>query len=259
MSEAFDRLTAIMARLRGEGGCPWDREQTHESLKPYLIEETYETIEAIDSGDPAHLREELGDLLLQIVFHAQMARERGEFTMEEVARGICEKLERRHPHVFANGRAENSGEVIRNWEKIKLEEKKDAPRASILDGVPRGMPALLRARRIQGRASHAGFDWDAVDGALAKAEEELNEFIHVAREGNPARMEDEFGDLLFSLVNVARFFSINPEAALTRATDKFTTRFKAVERRLAAAGKTPADSTLEEMDALWNEVKDERP
>ena len=259
MSEAFDRLTRIMARLRGDGGCPWDREQTHQSLKPYLIEETYETIEAIDSGDMAHLREELGDLLLQIVFHAQMAAERGEFTIEEVARGISEKLERRHPHVFADTRVEGSGEVIRNWEKIKQEEKKESPRASLLDGVPRGMPALLRARRIQGRASSVGFDWDAADGAFAKAEEELGEFIHAAREGDPARVEEEFGDLLFSLVNVARFFSINPEAALSAATDKFTTRFAAVERKLKEAGKTPGESTLEEMDALWNEVKDERP
>lgn len=258
MSEAFDRLTGIMARLRGEGGCPWDREQTHETLKAYLVEETYETLEAIDHGDDAHLQEELGDLLLQVVFHAQIAGERSRFGIDDVITGICDKLVRRHPHVFGDETADTPGQVMRNWEKIKQGEK-EGTRKSALDGVPRSMPALLRAKRLQSKAGAVGFDWDDADGAFGKMDEELAEFRAAFAEQDPDKVEEELGDLLFSLVNVSRFVKVNPEEALTRAIGKFIKRFEWIEKKVAESGREMGQVRLAELDAMWDEAKDSGP
>jgi len=255
MTESFDRLIQIMARLRGEGGCPWDREQTHQTLKPYLVEETYEVLDAIDSGDPQSLKSELGDLLLQVVFHAQMADEEGRFNMDDVIDAISEKLIRRHPHVFADSDADTSAKVLDQWEKIKLSEKEHEKRESVLDGVPRSMPALLRAMRLQRKAGSVGFDWESAEGAFGKMDEELREFRAAFAENDAEKMEEELGDLLFSLVNVARLIEVDPEDALTKTISKFTERFGYIERKIGESGRAINDVSLEEMDALWNEAK----
>ena len=255
MSDSFDKLVKIMARLRAPDGCPWDREQTHKSLKPYLIEEAYETMEAMDSGDDAEFQAELGDLLLQIVFHAQLAAEEGRFTMDAVADGICEKLIRRHPHVFGEEKAETAEKVLHNWEKIKKEEKAGKEKDSVLDGVPATMPALLRAKRLQSKAKNVGFDWDTVDGAFQKLEEEMAEFREAFRAMDPKRLEEELGDLLFTMVNVSRLLKINPEEALTGSIAKFINRFKYVEREVAKSGQELGKVGLERMDQLWEEAK----
>jgi tetrapyrrole methylase family protein/MazG family protein len=249
-------LVEIMARLRGENGCPWDREQTPESIKPYLIEETYEVLEAIDEQDAAKLREELGDLMLQAVFHAQMAEEAGTFTVADVLCGITEKLRRRHPHVFGDLKAETSQEVLFNWEQIKRGERQPAQgQASLLDGVPRELPALLRAHRLQEKASRVGFDWKEAPEVLRKVEEELTE-LRVAIQGQvPERMEAELGDLLFALVNLSRFIAVNPEEALRKTIARFIARFHHIETALARRGRSVRQATLQEMDALWEEAK----
>jgi MazG family protein len=252
----FVALVAIMARLRGPGGCPWDREQSPSSIAPYLLEETYEVLEAIGEGKAARLREELGDLLLQVVFHAQMAAEAGQFTIADVLRGITEKLVRRHPHVFGAADAKTADEVLARWEAIKQHEREmNGEPASALAGVPRTLPALLRAHRLQEKASRAGFDWPALPPVLAKVEEEWAELRSALAAGHPARVEPEFGDLLFGLVNLSRFVGVNPEMALTAATERFIHRFQYIETALAKRGKRPRDSTLEEMDLLWEEAK----
>lgn len=253
MSASFDRLVNIMARLRGENGCPWDREQTHESLKPYLVEETYEVIDAIDSGDMKNLKEELGDFLLQVVFHATLAKESGEFGMDDVCDGICEKLIRRHPHVFGQSEADTAEKVLRQWNEIKKVEKTE--RKSILDGVPKSLPALLRASLLQEKASSIGFDWSDWRGAFAKIEEETAELKADLESGRDDKLDEEFGDLLFSIVNVTRFLNVDPENALRMTIAKFIRRFEYVEKRLAETGVTPAEAGLERMDALWNEAK----
>ena len=255
MTEPFTRLVEIMSRLRGDGGCLWDREQTHETLKPYLVEETYEVLDAINSGDPEHIKGELGDLLLQIVFHAQIGSEAGKFNLNDVCDAISEKLIRRHPHVFGESDADTSQKVIDQWEKIKLTEKAHEKRKSVLDGVPRSMPALLRAMRLQGKAGSVGFDWDSAEGAFAKVEEELGEFSAAFAERDPGEMEEELGDLLFSLVNVARFIEVNPEEALGKTITKFINRFGHVEREIARSGKAMNEVSLDEMDRLWEEAK----
>lgn len=255
MSKSFDKLVKIMSRLRGEGGCPWDREQTHESLKPYLIEEAYETLEAIDSHDAGHFKEELGDLLLQIVFHAQIASEDKRFTIDDVAENIYRKLVRRHPHVFGDGKADTPDAVIKNWELIKKSEKPDDPERSVLDGVPLSMPSLLRAWRVQGRAKSVGFDFKNAIEAFGKVDEELQEARHCVENENSESFGEEVGDLLFSLVNVCRLMKINPEEALNKSTNKFIERFKYIEKQLAAQGKSPDETPLNEMDALWEEAK----
>ncbi|MGH7361814.1 MAG: nucleoside triphosphate pyrophosphohydrolase [Candidatus Methylomirabilales bacterium] len=246
-----------MARLRGPGGCPWDREQSPSSIAPYLLEETYEVLEAIEEGKGARLREELGDLLLQVVFHAQMAAEAGQFTIADVLRGISEKLVRRHPHVFGAGDAKTASEVLARWEAIKQHEREvNGEEASALAGVPRTLPALLRAHRLQEKASRAaGFDWPAVAPVLAKVEEEWAELRGALAAGDPARVGPEFGDLLFGLVNLSRFVGVNPEMVLTAATERFIRRFHYIEAALAKRGKSPRKSTLEEMDLLWEEAK----
>lgn len=255
-NDRFGELVQIMARLRGENGCPWDREQTHASIKPYLLEETYEVLESIDENDPAKLEEELGDLALQVVFHAQMADEAGLFTIADVLRGINEKLRRRHPHIFGDVKADTAQEVLFNWEQIKkLEREKAQGRASLLDGVPRELPALLRAHRLQEKASRVGFDWNEARQVFQKVEEELAE-LRAAMEGEqPDRMEAELGDLLFSLVNLGRFIAVNPEEALRKTIARFIARFQYIEEELARRGTAPGQATLEEMDALWAEAK----
>ena len=255
-NDRFGELVQIMARLRGENGCPWDREQTHASIKPYLLEETYEVLESIDENDPAKLEEELGDLALQVVFHAQMADEAGLFTIADVLRGINEKLRRRHPHIFGDVKADTAQEVLFNWEQIKkLEREKAQGRASLLDGVPRELPALLRAHRLQEKASRVGFDWNEARQVFQKVEEELAELRAAMESEQPDRMEAELGDLLFSLVNLGRFIAVNPEDALRKTIARFIARFQYIEEELARRGTAPGQATLEEMDALWAEAK----
>lgn len=267
MSERFDTLVRLMARLRAPDGCPWDRKQTHESLKPYLLEEAYEVLETIDRGETGLLREELGDLLLQILFHAQIASESRRFTMDDILEALAEKLVRRHPHVFGGPEhkqaATDAEQVLSRWEEIKRSEREQNGEAgSALDGVPKTLPALLRAFQIQARASRVGFDWPEGGPVLEKLEEEVGELREVLegpdREGRPARkaqIEAEFGDILFSLVNLARFLHVNPEDALRTATNRFMERFHYLEAQAAKAGRTLSDMTLAEMDALWEEAK----
>jgi tetrapyrrole methylase family protein/MazG family protein len=251
---AFEKLMGLMRRLRGPGGCPWDAEQTHESLKRYLLEETYEVMEAIDSSSPELLREELGDLLLQSVFHSVIAEEEGGFTMEQVLQVLCDKLIRRHPHVFADLKVSDLDQLIDNWERIKKSEKGEE-RRSALSGVPFHLPALLRAQKITEKAARVGFDWDHVDPVFAKVLEELKELEETLFSGDQERIEAELGDLLFAIVNLGRFLSLNPEEALRKTIGRFMQRFSHVEDTLHARGKKLQEATLEEMDALWDEAK----
>ena len=250
----FGRLVEIMRRLRGPGGCPWDAEQTHETLKRYLLEETYEVMEAIDAGSPDLLQEELGDLLLQPVFHAAIAEERGEFSIADVVRSINDKLLRRHPHVFGDMIIESSRAQVDNWEKIKKSEKGEE-RASALSGVPPHLPALLKAQKLTEKAARVGFDWEHVDQVFAKVLEELHEFEETMAVGDQGRMEAELGDLLFAIVNLGRFLAITPEEALRKTISRFTARFEHIENSLHLQGRQMSDATLEEMDRLWEDAK----
>ena len=255
MSRFYD-LVSIMKQLRAPGGCPWDREQTHKSLLPYLLEETYEVMESVEHGDPDKLREELGDLLLQIVFHAQIAEESGEFDIDDVSKTLSDKLIRRHPHVFEKKADISSDQVTVNWEKIKLEhDKPNNGKNSVLSGVPKTLPALLRAYRVQEKAARFGFDWEKVDDIIVKLDEEVRELKDELSAENAPGIEEELGDLLFSVVNISRFLKIDPEAALNRITNKFKRRFEYIEQRLAEFNRTVADATLTEMDKLWDESK----
>jgi ATP diphosphatase len=253
------RLVAIMARLRDPArGCPWDLEQDFASIAPYTIEEAYEVAEAIAEDDMPALRDELGDLLFQSVYHAQLARERGAFDFDDVARAISDKMIRRHPHVFgAESRDKSADQQTRDWEKIKAAERAGKPEAkSALDGVAAGLPALTRAVKLQNRAARVGFDWPDIGGVLAKITEEADELAEARNSGEGAeRLAEEYGDLLFVMANLARHLAIDPEAALRAANAKFTRRFKAIESDLATQGRGPADSDLAEMDALWNAAK----
>ncbi|HEX8948836.1 MAG TPA: nucleoside triphosphate pyrophosphohydrolase [Dissulfurispiraceae bacterium] len=249
----FQKLVDIMARLRSEDGCPWDREQTRETLKPYLIEEAYEVLEALDEGNSQGLKEELGDLLFQIIFHAQIAKERGEFDINDVIQKISEKMISRHPHVFGDERFETSGEVLKQWDERKKEEGK--LRESLLEGVPKELPSLLRAHRLQSRASKVGFDWKRLEDVMDKLEEELGEFRAALAHKDKAAIEDELGDIFFVLVNISRFVGVNPEDALRKTIAKFISRFRYIEKNAAEEGKGLSDMTLEEMDALWEEAK----
>lgn len=257
----IEALLDIMARLRDpQDGCPWDVEQDFDSIAPYTIEEAYEVADAIERGDMDDLKDELGDLLLQVVFHAQMAKEEGLFDFSDVVRAICEKMIRRHPHVFGDEEQRSAGSVKGRWEKIKAEEKaaKGAKQASILDDVPLSLPALVRAIKLQNRAARVGFDWPDTSQVIDKLNEEMLELsAELAKGGDADRLEDEMGDLLFVYANLARHLNVDPEAALRRANAKFRRRFGRIEEKLAAAGKRPEDSTLEEMDAFWNEAKRE--
>lgn len=253
-------LVAIMAKLRSPEGCPWDREQTHQSLKPHLIEEAYEVLDAVDSGHSSQLQEELGDVLLQVVFHSQIAAEQNQFTLEDVIAGICAKLTRRHPHVFADATAANAEDVIQHWEAVKRQEKQDAAASetppSIFDSVPRQLPALLRAEKLQKRAARLGFDWPDLAGPLAKIDEELEELRQALAERDQDHILEELGDVLFSVVNVARFVKANPELTLDRTNQKFMERFQAMEQQAAAAGLDLHGMSLEEMDELWRQAKE---
>ena len=253
----FAELVAIMARLRGADGCPWDRQQTHATLKPYLLEETYEALEAIDAEDDAELCKELGDVLLQVVFHAQIAAEEGRFDIEAVGQAIVEKLIRRHPHVFDDARADGADEVLRRWEQIKKQERQEQGEAapSSLEGIPKHLPALMRAHQIQARVARQGFDWDGIDGALDKIEEEFAEVRKAWETGGAAAVEEEFGDLLFSLVNASRFLNVEPEQALRRAVAKFERRFRALEEAVHARSEEVAALPLAALDEIWDEVK----
>lgn len=247
------RLREIVARLRAPDGCPWDIEQTHESLRAALVEECYEVVEAIEKSDDANLREELGDLLLHVVMHAHMAGERNVFTFEEIVEGICEKLIRRHPHVFGDGAAADTGEVLKQWEQIKRAEK--GANASIMDGLPAALPALLRAQNAQKKAARVGFDWDAVAPVFDKIDEEVAELREAVEKGEPRPIEEELGDLLFSVVNLARKLHVDSETSLVAATKKFVDRFRAVEAEITAQGRRVEDASPEEMNALWDRHK----
>jgi tetrapyrrole methylase family protein / MazG family protein len=248
-------LVEVMETLRSPGGCPWDIEQTHPSLKRYIVEEVYEVLEAIDMHDMDKLCDELGDLLLQIVFHARIAEEIGDFTVQDVINGVTEKMLRRHPHVFGDGSADTSDEVMVNWEKIKHTEKAAQHRESRIDGVPVGLPALIRAFKLQTKAAKVGFDWERIEDVWEKVIEETQEFKVASENQDTDEMEGEMGDLLFAVVNVARFAGIEPETALHRTNNKFLKRFQVMEKILENKGKTMEKLSLEVLDTAWNEAK----
>jgi MazG family protein len=264
-AQAIDRLLDIMARLRAPDGCAWDREQTPATLKSQMLEEVYEVIEAVDSGSSTHMTEELGDLLLHIVFQAQIAREAGNFTFADVTNGIADKLIRRHPHVFGDTKTDDPEKIVAQWNELKKAEKPE--RQSALDGVPRALPALMRAEALQKKAQAVGFDWPDVQGSLEKVREEIAEVTTEIEsdvafaQANEAKFAptpetaEELGDLLFSIVNLTRHLKLDAEELLTGANDKFTRRFHAVEALIKAKGKTVEECPLEELDAAWNEVK----
>ena len=264
IGKAFESLVALQARLRAPNGCPWDREQTHDSLRTYLVEETYEVLDALDSGDPHKFADELGDLLLQIVFHAELAAEAGKFDIADVIEQIYTKMVRRHPHVFGKVRAETSADVLKNWEQLKAEERAKskvseakAPDASILDAVPHNLPGLLEAHQLTRRASNVGFDWQDVNGIFDKLAEETAELKQslASGEGRAEEIEEEVGDLLFVGVNLARFLGFDAEIALKKANRKFAQRFREMERIAATRGQSLRGLSAAELDALWNEVK----
>ncbi len=254
---ALNEFVTIVRRLRGPGGCPWDAQQTPETLKTYLLEETYELVEALDSGNPQKIKEELGDLLLHLVFLSDLYYDRGLFSLVEVIAGIGAKMIHRHPHVFGDAKAETREDLRRLWQQAKAQEGKEAP-GSTLERVSQALPALVQAQRLGEAAARLGFDWPSLQGALEKVEEEWQELRQaLSQPANPA-WEEELGDLLFSLVNVARFINIDSEGALRRTIYKFIKRFHVVERTLAKAGKTPETASLEEMDAIWEACKPEK-
>jgi len=251
--EPLARLRAIVSLLRSPEGCPWDREQTHESLRAGLLEEACETIDAINKADDANLREELGDLLLQVVFHTDLAAERGAFTLEDAARETCEKLIRRHPHVFGDANAPDTNAVLRQWEQIKREEK--GAKASIMEGIPRALPALIRAANIQKKAGRVGFDWPDAAGVIDKFREEVAELSAEVDGGDPRKLEHEIGDILFTAVNMARKLGIEPELALEHANQRFIARFQHMETATAAAGRKLEDLSPPELDNIWEAAK----
>ncbi|MCK6255132.1 nucleoside triphosphate pyrophosphohydrolase [Fictibacillus sp. KIGAM418] len=249
----FEHLRGIIRELRGPDGCPWDKKQTHESLKKYLIEEAYEVLEAIDDEDDEHLAEELGDVLLQVLLHAQIGEDEGYFSMDEVISGLADKMIRRHPHVFGDAEADTADEVLQNWEQIKSKEKGNEHRRSLLDGVAKGLPALHKAFDYQKKAAKAGFDWDEVTPILDKLREEFDEW-KAAESADERR--NEFGDMLFTMVNLGRFYGIHPEEALALTNQKFYARFRYIENELSKEGLTPEEASLEKMDQLWNQAKE---
>lgn len=274
MSKSFDDLVQLMARLRAPDGCPWDRKQTHESLKPYLVEEAYEVLEAIDHTDITRLREELGDVLLQVIFHAQIGTEQKKFSIEDVIHALAKKLVRRHPHVFgtADQKQEslNADDVKVRWEQIKRDEREEKGQdSSALEGVPKTLPALLRAYQIQARAARVGFDWSDLTPVLGKLEEELQEFRDAMAASTAAtpstsnqakeHVESELGDVLFTMVNIARFLKINPEEALRKTINRFIDRFQYIETQATANERSLQDMTLQEMDVLWQNAKRRTP
>jgi len=261
---AFQKLVNVMAHLRAPNGCPWDREQTHATLRTYLIEEAYEVLDALDSNEDAKFAEELGDLLLQVLFHAQIADEENRFDISDVIREIYEKMIRRHPHVFGTTRANTAAEVLRNWEQIKAQERQTKasglqhdpePTPSYLDGVPRTLPALLEALQLTRKAARIGFDWHDIDGIFAKLAEETRELQSALAEANSSRIESELGDILFVAVNLARFINVDPEIALKKTSRKFSRRFQEMERIARGQGTTLAQVPRPQMESLWDQVK----
>lgn len=253
----LEDLMEIIKQLRGEDGCPWDKIQTHETLREPMIEEAYEVVDAIEEGNMVHLKEELGDVLLQVVFHSQLAQEAGSFTIEDVIAGVCQKMIYRHPHVFSTGKADTPEEVLSNWEDLKKAEKKFTTQTEAMKSVPAVLPALLRAKKVQKKAAEVGFDFENVEDALGKVQEECEELLE-AITMDLGTEEEEFGDILFALVNISRFLKINPEFALTKATKKFINRFGYIENSAFSEGKALSQMTLEEMDSLWDMAK-QRP
>jgi MazG family protein len=264
MSKAFDELVAVMARLRAPGGCPWDHEQTYASLSQYLLEEAYETFDAIQeadaTGDTTNLREELGDLLLQVVFHSTIGAERGDFTIDDVADGVARKLVLRHPHVFGDAKLDTAGDVLDNWDKLKADERKASGKAqktdgSILDDVPVHFPALLESLKLTKKAAKVRFDWENVDQIFDKLDEEVSELRAEIKSGSSEHIEEEIGDLLFVITNLARHLDVEPETALKRTNRKFRQRFKFIEDELRSAGRDVNEASLSEMDELWDRAK----
>jgi MazG family protein len=260
--EWFERLVALQARLRAPNGCPWDREQTHETLRTYLIEEAYEVLGAMKSGDDAKFANEMGDLLLQVVFHSQIAKEEGRFTVADVIREVHEKMVRRHPHVFGEKRARDAAEVLRNWEQIKVQERqasgtetKKEDVKSLLDGVPRTLPATMEGLQLTRKASRAGFDWDSAQGIFEKLREETAELRHASETKDAKRVEEEMGDLLFAAVNLARFLQVDPEIALKNANAKFVRRFRAMERLSRENGQSFTEISRTDQEKLWDAAK----
>ncbi|MEK6758429.1 MAG: nucleoside triphosphate pyrophosphohydrolase [Deltaproteobacteria bacterium] len=252
----IEKLTGLMERLRGPNGCPWDKEQTLDTLVPFMIEEAYEVIAAIDSGSPAEIKDELGDLLFQIVFIAEICKEDGRFDLSDVIDGTVTKMIRRHPHVFGETKADTSEEVLRNWAEIKKEEKRDALKADgYLSGIPEVLPALLRAHKVSQKAAKVGFDWQDINEVIAKLDEETAEFKEAVKEKDAAGMEEELGDMLFTIVNVSRFLSVNPEDALRKTIGKFINRFHHIEKRVTELGGDLYDTSTAEMERLWQEAK----
>ena len=250
----FEKLCEIVAQLRAPGGCPWDREQTHESLLPQLIEEAYEVTAAVRAKDTANFREELGDLLLHVVMHAEIARESGQFQIDDILNEVTDKLVRRHPHVFAKSDARDSGAVLRQWEAIKREEKRKT-HTHYLDGLPAALPALMRAQKAQAKAARVNFDWTELGNVIAKIDEELGETKAAIASQDRASIEDEIGDLLFAVVNLARKCKLDAESTLQSATDKFVERFNRLEDELHTQGKQLGEVGLEELDKIWNKIK----
>lgn len=264
MSKSFDELVAVMARLRAPGGCPWDHEQTYASLSQYLLEEAYETFDAIqeahETGDTANLREELGDLLLQVVFHSTIGAERGDFTIDDVASGVTQKLILRHPHVFGDAKFARAEDVLDNWDELKADERKASGKVekqldSILDEIPVHFPALLEGLKLTKRAAKVGFDWENADQIFDKFDEEVGELRTAIKDGDTENIGEEIGDLLFVVMNLARHLGVEPETALKKTNRKFRQRFKFIEDELKHSGSTLDIASLDEMDKLWNKAK----
>ncbi|WP_092875837.1 nucleoside triphosphate pyrophosphohydrolase [Izhakiella capsodis] len=255
---AVKRLLSIMKTLRDpQRGCPWDRQQTFASIAPYTLEETYEVLDAIERADYQALRDELGDLLFQVVFYARIAEEEGEFNFDDICNGISDKMERRHPHIFADAKADEAGQVLHNWEQIKISERAEKAQHSALDDIPYTLPALMRAQKIQKRCSHVGFDWKTLGPVLDKVHEEFDEVMFEARQVvvDQQKLEEEMGDLLFASVNLSRHLGVRAEMALQKANKKFEARFRQVEAIIRSQGKIMPDASLEEMEAAWQQVK----
>ncbi len=255
----FNDLLGIMAKLRAESGCPWDREQTHESLRIYMIEETYEVLEALDAGNMAKFCNELGDLLLQIVFHTQIAKEQGDFDIGDVTSEICRKLISRHTHIFGDVKADSPDQVVENWEAAKKKEKQLKNHTGVLKDVPSNLPGLMRSYKVQQKAAQVGFDWDNIEDVFKKVDEEIRELRDVYQSKNVERITDELGDAIFALVNLSRFLKVQPELALTGTINKFIRRFEYVEQQSTKAGKKLEEMSLAEMDELWNDAKEQLP
>ncbi len=251
----FEDLVEIMKILRAPGGCPWDREQTHKSIRQNFIEETYEAIEAIDTEDRELLKEELGDVLLQVVFHSEMESEKGSFNINDVCDGVCKKLIVRHPHIFADVKADTADEVLKNWDNIKMKTKSQKTQSDAMDSVSKSLPSLMRSEKLQKKAAKVGFDWTDVNGALQKVEEETQELKNAIENQDKENMAEELGDLLFSVVNVSRFIKVDSEEALYYACDKFTKRFRKVENLAKERNINIESASLSQLDSLWDEVK----